>query len=180
MNNIKLDYTNPDNLYYYLINDSEAQLNVDIIKQKIISTNFGNIELAIIGSSHYMKLDNTFTELLSCTHEDIKDNLLIVKKNDDAINFSYQFDNLTYLTKIITERKKTESEFIQAEQLLYNQNNDLKHFFCKNTALTSLKTSVYKNRCVVQTWHTYPEHFKIVYSSTEISMLDNKNSSGNM
>ncbi len=178
MNNIKTDYSNPDNLYYYLVNDSEVQLNVDIIKQKTISTNFGSIELAIIGSSHYMKLDNTFTELLSCTHEDIKDNLLIVKRSNDVINFSHQFDNLTYVTNIITERKKTESEFIQAEQLLYNQDNDLKHFFCKNTALTSLKTAIYEGKCIVETWHTYPEHLKIVYSSTEIAMPDNKNSIG--
>ncbi len=170
-NNITMDYSNPDNLYYYLINGSDVPLNVNVIKQKTFTTDIGTIELAIIGSSHYIKLNNEFTELLSCSHESVQDNLLIEKQQNSTINFSHTFNKLNYTIKVHTENKNTSSEFTKEEQLIYNQDNNLKHFFCNGTSLTALQLTTYKNKCVIKTWHSYPEHLKIVYSTTEISKL---------
>lgn len=163
------DYTNPNNLNYYLIGNSVENLNVQIIKQKFIATSIGNIEIAIIGSSHYIRLDNVFTELLTCTNEQIKKDELIITNSGSYMRHVHKFGKLNYQTSIHSVKKASKSDFITEEQAIYSQENDLKHYFYNNTALTALKLqSKGDSKYTIDTWHSYPEYLSIVYSTTEL------------
>ncbi len=167
--NIQEDYTNPDNLNYYLIDGYAKNLKMQVIKQKFVKTSIGNIELSIIGSSHCIRLGNVFTELLTCTNEKVQASDLIVHYNSNPIKFYHKFEKLQYKTSIFSERKASKSEFAHAEQEIYNQNNEVKHFFYKNTALTAIKLSkISEKEYRIETWHSYPEYLDIVYSATEL------------
>ncbi len=171
MSNRDLDYSNPYHLHYYLIKGSDAKLNVNIVKRKQIETKSGNLEFAVIGSSHYIKLDNKFTELLSCTFEDVEKGLILRKQNSDFFKFSYDFEDFKYSINVVTETQSTETEFFNAERSISKQNTDLHHFFGNNTSLTALKLSIDDDNYYIETWHSYPEHLKIVHSVTTLCML---------
>ncbi len=166
-----VDYSNPDNLNYYLIKGSNIRLNVDIIKQKYIETDLGTFELAIIGSSHYIKLENQFTELLSCTPENIDNDLLLAQRTNEFITVKHQFDNFQYTMATHTVKKETEQEFIEEERNIALKNNDLQYFFDNQTSLTALQFNKLQSSYLFVTWHSYPEHLKIVYSATVIYLL---------
>lgn len=164
-------HTNPDNLSFYLFDKKISDLKFEVIKNLKVQTNFGSAELAIIGSSHYLLLENHFMEILTCS-QDIKNQPeLILHKKQNEFYFKKDFNHYTYSISVQTSvfGKK---EFQDFESALINRKDLFIHAFKKQSAITALHYQNTSDQFLLKTWHTYPDYQKIISSET---LLKNRN-----
>ncbi len=168
------DYSNPNNLNFYLTNGSETDTEMNVLKNTYISTPLGQLELAIIGSSHYLRLENYFWELLTCSDERIAPENLLISRRETDFKYTHHFDRFVYKIAVWGEKVLSEKEFLGKEQSIYSQANSITHFFAPNTSLTALSINRLGNEYKIHTWHTYPEKLTIIYSLTSLSLRRDK------
>ncbi len=168
----KAKHANPLYLNYYLFGDTNFENKFKIIDKKLTDTLIGKLEIAIIAESHYIMLDNVFTELLSCSDNIKIPSIPIKKQSSPRMQFSYKFNSFLYSTSIYNKEFADDKIFKKEEQKIATQKNLLFHFFEKNTALTSIILKENSNqRCIIETCHSYPDFNTIVYSKTEFSSV---------
>jgi hypothetical protein len=161
-------HSNPDNLAFYLFGNEVSGLDFEVIKKNNFQSAFGNIELAIIGSSHYFKLDNYFTEILTCSDKTIKNSAIVTsKQNIETYDYHIAVSKLLYRVSIQNIRYTDKNNFKKFELSLLS-NEYFTHAFGKKSAVTALKYENNKNLFRLKTWHTYPEYTQVIYSQTEI------------
>lgn len=162
-------HANPDNLNFYLAKIGLVKPNFKIIKQKTIAAHIGDIELAIIGDSHYFILKNHFIEIMTCSEENYSDkNLLFSEKRKTDFNLEYKFNTFQYKFSVKTENFSDTKKFLQFEKELLNKEGIFAHAFNKNSAITALHFTDNKNIFSLATWHTYPEYGKVIVSESFI------------
>lgn len=167
-------HSNPDNLKFYLFGNKVSDLDFKIIKKTKIDTSFGIVEIAIIGSSHYLKLDNYFTEILTCSEKSIHNsNIFITKQKFDSFDLDKQINDIIYKISVQSINYTDKAKFTEFEMSLYNGNYFM-YAFDKKSAITALKYEKSKENFRLKTWHTYPEYNKVIYSNTEIYYQQNK------
>ncbi len=160
-------HSNPDNLAFYLFNKDVAGLDFEVIKKQNFMTVFGQAELAIIGSSHYFKLNNYFTEILTCSANQAGNNQLVyTAKNRENFQFKTTFNELLYTVSVRSTEYACIEEFISFEQVLLKKQNILLYAFEQKSAITALHYLNTNKQFLLQTWHTYPEHRKVVFSES--------------
>ena len=160
-------HSNPDNLSYYLFENKDIQLSFELIKKISLNTKFGSVELAIIGSSHYFQLDNIFTEILTCSNNKHTSNHLIHhQSNRDNFRFTKIFKHLKYIVSVQSTGFMDFKDFDEFERALLQRKDVFLHCFEEKSAITALH---YKNTdkfFMLQTWHSYPEYRKVIFSET--------------
>jgi len=169
MPNHKLLYTNPQNLKFYLARGKISQLKSQIIKKKNIKTELGEVEIAIIGASHYFQFNNCVYEILTCLSENIeKEQLIFNKKNIVSLKESHELDKFFYQIRIHKEKFENKEDFSQKEQFILQKKHSLIHCFSNKSAITALDLHHNSEEINLKTIHTYPEYKKIIYSHSRI------------
>ncbi len=164
-------HADPRNLTYYLIKGNCKAVDNEIIDKVVLESSLGKIELGIIGSSHYFKLNDEFTEILTCSELNNLDETLILNKTTfdnqlKTLNIKHLYNKLLG-TQISTTEYKTFAEFQNAELgILAFERPILHHFFSKNSDLTTIRFHDNPTLSSVSTYHTYPEFRVIVSTST--------------
>ena len=160
-------HANPDNLNFYLAETGLIKLNFKIIKKKTINSHFGEIELAIIGDSHYFMLQNYFIEIMTCSEENYTgNNLLFSEAKKTDFRLVHKFDTFRYSFSVKTENFSDTQKFLQFEKELLNKEGIFAHAFHEKTAITALQFTDSKNTFSLATWHTYPEYRKVIGSES--------------
>ena len=164
-------HANPDNLIFYLIKGGFSTLNFEIIKKINLDSVFGNIELAIIGSSHYFRLGNIFTEIITCAREKPKTGQLILSKTKhDEFHYLHNFKTFEYETKLKTTAYPNTEAFTGFEKSLLKKESLFLHAFSKDSDITALHYQNTESTFLLQTWHTYPKFNKVIYSITSLQV----------
>ncbi len=164
-------HNNPDNLAYYLFDNKINHLKFELIKKINLQTNFGNIELAIIGSSHYFLLENNFMEILTCSQDtNYQTGIIASHKNQSDFKFKNDFSNFTYSVSIQTRNFLKKTEFQKFENELLNKKGAFTHSFEKQSAITALQYKTFDAKFLLQTWHTYPDYKKIILSESILNL----------
>ncbi len=165
-------YSNPKNLIYYLFKPQFADIKAIIIKKYIVLSSFGAIEIAIIGASHYFKLENYFTELLSCLPEKASSKELFMQTNSfEAMINSSKLNDLNYKFSTKQTEYLSAVQFNEAELQISAQKNTLIHAFKGQSAITALQLAHNNTEIILKTWHTYPDFLRIVYSETKVNKV---------
>ena len=163
-------YSNPKNLVYYLLKSDFSDLHAKIIKKQSFDTALGRVELAIIGASHYLKLENSFFEILSCLPEKTTENCMEQKKDFEVMNVVKDLEIVKYRFATYQKQFDEQKQFELAEKEIYNQKNTLIHAFSEKSAITALLLKHNENKMSLKTWHTYPEFLTVVYSETVVDL----------
>ncbi len=164
-------HNNPDNLAYYLFDEKNNHLKFDLIKKINLQTNFGNIELAIIGSSHYFLLENNFMEILTCSQNtNYLSGIIASHKNQSDFLFKNDFSNFTYSVSIQTRNFLKKTDFQKFEYELLNKKEVLIHAFEKQSAITALQYKIFDTQFLLHTWHTYPDFKKVISSESLLKL----------
>ncbi len=165
-------HSDPQNLNFYLAKNNFNMLDFEVIKKKNLESNFGNIELAIIGSSHYFKLSNYFIEIMTCSQEEFDHKQLFVsEKGNNNFTRSLNFESFSYKFSVKTNFFADTKIFKGFENSLLEKKDTLVHQFYKNSDITALQFLNLKKSFSFKSWHTYPQHNKIIYSETELLRL---------
>jgi len=165
----KLLYTNPKNLNFYLAKGKISQLKSQIIEKKSIKTELGEVEIAIIGASHYFQFNNCVYEILTCLAENIeKEQIIFNKKNIVSLKESYELANFFYQIIIQKEKFENEEVFLQKEQNILQKKHSLVHCFSDKSAITALNLQHNSEEINLKTIHSYPDFNTIVYSHSRI------------
>jgi len=171
INNITTEelHANPDNLNFYLAKSDLLDPSFEIIQKQTFESAFGEIEVAIIGSSHYFLLKNNFIEIMTCSEEEYQHGQLIfneTKKNSFA--FEHQFSSFNYKLSVKTEDFANTSSFLNFEKMLLEDRTGFFHAFSKKSAITAINYVSTPNVFMLKTKHTYPEYNKVISSITEL------------
>jgi len=165
-------YSNPDNLNFYLAKGDLNNKNFEIIKKQNFNSVFGNIELAIIGSSHYFLLENKFIEILTCSEEKYSNNQLIFNEEKRKnFTFEHKFNDFLYKFSAKTKQFSNTDVFLDFEKTLLEEKNGFVHAFTNNSAITSINYKNTNNKFSLITHHTYPEYNKVISSKTQLSFF---------
>lgn len=162
-------YSDVNNLNYYFVTNIIKNLSVEILKSSIFETFLGKTEIAVIGGSHYLKINNKFTELLSCSNENVINPECKLQIGTNAFNYSYNAAKYKYNINIKSFEIQSYMHFLESVYKINNQDNDLTHDFNNENAITAL--NILKNQnseFQLETFHTYPETNDIIYSKTTI------------
>ena len=162
-------YSNPDNLNFYLAKSDLNNPNFEIIKKQNFMSNFGEIEIAIIGSSHYFLLKDSFIEIMTCSEEKYTNEQLIFNedKHSDFV-FEHKFDSFLYRFSAKTKQFNDLSSFLNFERTLLTKKTGFYHAFSEKSAITSIDYTNTNNEFLLSTHHTYPEYNKIISSETQL------------
>ncbi len=164
-----MHHSNPNYLSYYLSGNGFENVNFKILKKINLKTCFGKSELAIIGSSHYFKLEGFFFELLTCTEEKPKnESFICCKQAYPNFNYKHNFIFFDYHFFTKTTNFSDKKLFFDFEKSLLNNDKNLFHAFCNNSAITALNFENNKDNFILKTWHTYPEYKSVIYSKTKL------------
>ncbi len=142
------------------------------LKSLQINSVFGMLELAIIGSSHYLKVPGYLSEVVSTTQQTFNEQETISTQKGNFSEISMPVNNLHYrLTKHVdnnfaskADYKKAVTSHIATSQLHYK-------FGLLNTGVTTLRYTQTDHRFVLHTMHSYPQQRAIVYTTTSLSLL---------
>lgn len=169
MSDHKQLYTNPKNLNFYLARGKISQLKSQIIEKKNIKTKLGEVEIAIIGASHYFQFNNCVYEILTCLAENIEKKQTIFNiKNIVRLKESHELAQFFYQIKIQKEKFENTEDFLQKEQVILQKKHSLIHCFSDKSAITALDLQHNSEEINLKTIHTYPEYNKIIYSHSRI------------
>ena len=162
-----MPYQNPYNLYYCLSGLPFTD-SFKILKQDTISTDFFSVDAAIIGSSHFLKINNDLFEILTC--QQISQTNLHIKKlynisdkkiciQEKSAGFIYDFT--------LTSQKLSEAEFDLFLKKYQSEEHWLQYTFHKEHALTVIDKKISDNGSIIfTTLHSYPESNTIIETST--------------
>ncbi len=162
-------HTNPDNLNFYLAKGGLSEPQFEIIKKQNFNSAFGEIEIAIIGESHYFLVKNKFIEIMTCSEEKYTNEQLIFNETKSS-NFTveHQFDSFLYKFSVKTEQFSDSESFSNFEKKLLANKASFSHAFAEKTAITSINYTNTKNKFNLTTYHTYPEYNKVITSETQL------------
>lgn len=166
-----MPYHDPYNLEYYLLTDIPDN-EIQILNKFSEETAFGEIQIAVVGSSHFFYLYKEFCELLTCRSlkrsndffcmKDIKEQFLTYKQIFDNFSYDFSLDLSVFSDK----------EFSKLENNLNQSKHTLIHAFNRQSALTVLDfKNISENKLKLETWHTYPESLVSVHTETLITRL---------
>ena len=164
-----INYQNPYLLHYYLLEELPVEIEKQVLQKVQISFGEIDIEVAVIGSSHFLHLPNCFCEVLSCLPPEIPNDLLF--QQQVQTNFFYQtfFQKFDYQV-FISFHHLGKHEFMRFEKNLLNQTHLLCHSFEEQSAITSIQLiENHQHLIKIRTWHTYPESCVVVQTQTLIS-----------
>lgn len=166
-----MPYHDPYNLEYYLLAGiPEGEIN--ILKEHSEDTSFGEIRIAVIGSSHFFYLYKEFCEFLTCRSLKNYNSCFCNKEiKEQSLQYSQLFHNFSY--EFSLEMKVlSEKDFLSLEQNLNLKQHTLIHAFHVNSALTVLDFKNISDKAItLETWHTYPESNMSVSSTTLIKRI---------
>lgn len=164
-------YADPDNLNYYFTSAIPLELNVAVLQKKEIQTDFSTVEIAIIGSSHYVNYNNTYLELLTCTDEVFLPEILLTHIRKTT--FSYQFQNrqIKYSIESTKVAYSSPGLFKIGEREIINTNPVMIRFFEHNQALTAINYQQKDQAIVIDTWHGYPDYRAIIHTRSSFEIL---------
>lgn len=164
-----MSHSNPYNLHY-ILSKSLPEKGINVISKKDIITDFGSCTMAIIGSSHYIIINNSIVEILTCNK--LTDTSFIINRNLDTCDkhkFCFSFNKVVYNSEIEVSGENILS-FNILESNLLKSGADLIFAFEKNSAITSLKVIENKKGLFsFETFHTYPGYNVIVRTKSSIS-----------
>lgn len=158
-------------LYYTLATDRRFLHGVKIFGQLHAETSFGKLEVAIIGSSHYLLIEDAMVEIISCHPANVKSASPIYHTLiREDFTYGYVFNGFTYHFSVKRNRYTTEA-FVLLEQQLANEKFDLFHPFKDQSAITAIRLDRTKADFIsVLTWHTYPETSTIIETITNLRL----------
>jgi hypothetical protein len=147
-----------DSLNYILADHNGFLSELKVFKSCRIDTFAGVLEMAIIGSSHYLTLEGRICEIMSCHSPSLNQgNVLCLNKVTNQFSYRKEFSGLTYSFDAGI-KLYAPSAFVSEEQKLLKDDFNLFHSFKDQSAITAIRIS--KNttdRFSVLTLHTYPE-----------------------
>lgn len=164
-----INYQNPYELHYCLLKELPTEIEKQVLAKVQIPFGDINIDLAVIGSSHFLHFPDYFCEILTCLPP--KNLTHLVFQQQVQANFFYQtffqkFDYQVY----ISFHDVGKNAFMRFEKNLLDQSHVLCHSFEKESAITSIQLiENHQHLIKIQTWHTYPEKFVVVQTQTLIS-----------
>lgn len=162
-------HKNPNNLNFYLSKTGLKKSTFEIIKKQNFNSIFGEIEIAIIGESHYFLIKGQFIEIMTCSEEKYtNEDLIFTEKESKNFTFNHQFHLFTYQFSVVTDYFSDSESFFNFEKKLLADSESFSYAFAKNSAITSINYTSSKNKFVLLTYHTYPEYNKIIRSRTEL------------
>lgn len=164
-------YQNPYLLHYCVLEDLPAEIEKQIIQKAEILLGEATLELAVIGSSHFLHLPNCFCELLTCAPPLLTKALFSQQQVKENFEFTHSFRKLKvyyYAFSLFFHHFK-KNEFDVFEKNILNQPALLCQTFEKESAITSIQVlENQKNKIEIQTWHTYPETLIAVQTQSSI------------
>lgn len=168
---VNLSYHDPYNLEYYLLAEIPSG-ELQILKEYSQETAFGDIRVAVIGSSHFFYLYKEFCELLTCRSLNSVISCFCKKEfREQLLQYQQLFNNFSY-GFTLEMNILTEKDFVKTEQDLNMKQHTLYHAFNSNSALTVLDFKTISDESLnLETWHTYPESRISVHSSTIVTRI---------
>ena len=173
INNITTEelHANPDNLNFYLAKSDLIDPSFEIIKKQTFESAFGEMELAIIGSSHYFLLKGQFIEIMTCSEEEYQHGQLIFNETkQNSFTFGHLFNSFSYKLSVKTENFADTTSFLNFEKMLLKDKTGFFHAFSKNSAITAINHISTPDVSMLKTKHTYPEYNKVISSVTELTL----------
>lgn len=170
-----MTYQNPYLLHYFLLKEPPYESNYQIVKSTAIDFGDRILDLAIIGSSHFLHLRGSFCELLTCAPPSTESYIFHCKSLDEPFSVQHQFDDfsqtgLSYSFQQIFH-KYSDEEFEAFESDLAKEEHLLYHAFEKESAITSIQLLEKQSHYLkLQTWHTYPESKVCVQTLTTLKI----------
>lgn len=162
-------HQNPYLLHYCILKELPIEVEKQVIKREKITFGEITIDLAVIGSSHFLSLPNYFCEILSCLPSLQSDNLLFQQQINTDFFHKNTFQSLDYQINI-TFHHFRKNEFTDFEKDLLWQPHLLCHSFEQESAITAIQILENQEKKIrIQTWHTYPEKLVAVQTQTVIS-----------
>lgn len=165
-----MTHQNPYSLHYFLLKELPKNIDYQIIKYKTIDFNSQKLNLAIIGSSHFLNLGGHFCELLTCVPPPELDYLVHCKSLEVPIATQYQFNDFLYSFSCSFHQYQV-ADFKTFERALGEEAHLLFHAFDKESAITSIQLLEEQSHFLrLQTWHTYPESQVAVQTLTTLEI----------
>jgi len=178
MNKIIYQEQSVEELEYNLVSGANIDLDLTILDKQEINFKGGKLNLVIIGSSHYARvnLSNTknFTEILACINleEEVNsiNNTKLLNKDEFRLEYNLE-DNSCYQFNLQTLLLNQKQYQKFNEGLVSNRSNCLHHIFPSNfgLAITAIEYEVMDDRIKWLTYHSYPNQFKIVKTKSILS-----------
>ncbi len=163
-----MDYKDSSKLQYFLFKNFPDSLGCNLIVKSTTLFNTLEIEIAIIGGSHYFFVKNNFVEVLTCSEIDEKQQKSLMKVSSfNNFELSQKFETFEYQIKI-ENIKMTKEKFYKSEKNIIASQNTLIHCFADNSAITALEIKQIDKTLTFETLHTYPETYNIVKSVTSL------------
>lgn len=164
-------HTNPAHLNYYFSGAIPSTLKLEVLNRLEFQTGFGQVELAIIGSSHYVKYNNTYLELLTCTNEQFEPDALIKQLQKNNFDYNYQTTTLNYQIQVREMAYSNHAQFRLAEADVLQKKPIMHRYFSNDEAITAIDYKLTETAIIVETWHGYPDYFKLIYSKSRFEVL---------
>jgi len=144
------------------------QLN--ILLKKTITTPIGKLTAAVIGSSHFLKLNDNLFEILTCQHLKIPSHDLFYDANAcKQLNYKFKDIDFDYFIEI-DFLKYNKQDFLSKEAEISKSDSLLIYAFEPNSAYTIIENPIFdNNKMIIETWHTYPEYLTIIKTKTQYS-----------
>jgi hypothetical protein len=165
-----MNYQDPYHLRYFLSVQKNEYLNQQVIKKVNLDFKEQNLELAIIGGSHFLHLQGSFCELFTCAPPPALDYFIYSKTQDVPFSVNHQFDGFLYTFHLFFQKYEQEA-FKHFEKELTAEEHLLFHAFEKESAITSIQLlEKQSHRLRLVTWHTYPENQVVVRTLTTLKI----------
>ncbi len=184
MNALYIDQSANDlrlNLVYSALDTSS--LNVIVLQE--IDYDDVNIEVGIIGASHYLSIkhkDRQFSEVFACLELNSTTQQCIVKKGNELASSIFERINedlqYKFNSEILNWNKSSAIKYEQFSKDTYSNSKStdaigLSHIFPhKKDVNFEAKTQVYviksEGKILVNTLHAYPNEEKLVFTQTSI------------
>ncbi|HIP33750.1 MAG TPA: DUF2617 family protein [Bacteroidia bacterium] len=162
------------NIFYKKFNKTKLM----VINKEIIKLDDFDIEIAIIGASHYIEVKKNnellFAEVFACIA--LEDSNLTLNPSEisyeDKLTFNDDYDGINYKFQYL--ELDMEKEISQFEIERFNHENILEYDFSKNhlePAVTSLILGINTKNIILESLHVYPNHNKAIITKSSINLL---------
>ncbi len=164
-----MPYKNPYNLSYCLSGLPFID-TFNILEQKSICIDYFTVNAAIIGSSHFLKINNDLLEILTCQKISNENTNILKLQNieDNKIHIQKKRTGFFYEFTLVSQKFST-NEFNQFIKKYQSENHWLQHAFHQENALTVIDYQISdKNTLHFITLHSYPETNTIIITTTSL------------
>lgn len=147
---------NHDVLHFgYEITDPER---LNVYDETTMTVDGVELSVAVIGSSHCVRSSSAdFAEIVSCDEGAVSDGLAIDLREEGAATVEYESEAVTCTTRLSVD---------PIERFPAEQSFDLRYDFAERAV-----TAVDATDRGYETWHTYPEHGRAVFTETVFERL---------